>query len=264
MRSAWQGAIAVVLAGVVGACAAETLVLADASGISAESRDPLKASSTADKPQFNPFADATAAAAGGREVITNPTIADIMKPANDLPELAAGQPGAPVTIIKYASLTCPYCAKFQRDIFPVLKREYIDTGKMRLIIRDFPIGFQSGAASIALRCAPPQKQLALYEKFLSQQTAWASQEVRRDAIFKIALQVGMTRADFDACYQNQGMISALNAMKERGRTLGIVGTPNFFVQDRLVKGTLEMSQIRELVDPIVAGRVAGVPATVAR
>jgi protein-disulfide isomerase len=219
---------------------------------------------TPDKPQFNPFADATARAPGGREVIVNPTITDIMQPVNDIPELSVGRDDAPVTIIKFASLTCPFCKQFQAETFPVLKREYIDTGKVRFIIRDFPIGMQSGAATIAMRCAPPAKQLALYEKFLSQQAIWVSQEVRRDPIFKIASQVGMTRAEFDACYENRGMIAALNSMKERGRTLGIIGTPNFFVQGKLVKGTLDMNKIRELVDPILAGRTAAQPAGLTR
>lgn len=265
LGATWRNlAVVALLAGLLGGCASETLLQPDAAGISATGGDPLTTGSTGDKPAFNPFADATTAVVGGREVISSPTITEIMKPANELPELSVGRIDAPFTIVKYASLTCPYCRKFQSDIFPILKREYIDTGKARLIIRDFPIGFQSGAASIALRCAPPDKQLVLYEKFLNQQSVWVSQDVRRDPIFKIASQVGMTRGDFDACYQNQSMIAGLTAMKERGRTLGIVGTPNFFVQGRLVKGTLEMGQIRELVDADLAGRVAGVPVSVAR
>ncbi len=219
---------------------------------------------TPDKPQFNPFTDATTPAAGGREVIVNPTVAEIMQAVNDIPELTTGRPDAPVTIIKFASLTCPFCKQFQAETFPILKREYIDTGKVRFIIRDFPIGMQSGAATIAMRCAPPAKQLALYEKFLSQQSVWVSQEVRREPIFKIASQVGMTRTEFDACYENRGMIAALNSMKERGRTLGIIGTPNFFVQGKLIKGTLDMNKIRELVDPILAGRLAVQPAGLTR
>ncbi len=224
----------------------------------------LLTGATPDKPQFNPFADATTRAPGGREVIVNPTVADIMQPVNDIPELSVGRVDAPVTIIEFASLTCPFCKQFQAEIFPALKREYIDTGKVRFIIRDFPIGMQSGAATIAMRCAPPAKQLALYEKFLAQQSIWVSQEVRRDPIFKIASQVGMTRAEFDACYENRGMIAALNSMKERGRTLGIIGTPNFFVQGKLIKGTLDMNKIRELVDPILAGRATVEPAGLTR
>src|SRR5262249_503687 len=145
-----------------------------------------------------------------RQVIANPSIEEVMKPG-PLPEMALGRDDAPVTIIKYASLTCPYCRQFQLTTFPQLKREYIDTGKVRFIIREFPIGFQSGAATLALRCAPAETYFQLYEKFLSQQSAWVSQEVRRDPIFKIVSQAGLSRAKFDACYENQGMIAALNA-----------------------------------------------------
>jgi protein-disulfide isomerase len=154
-------------------------------------------------------------------------------------------------------MTCPHCRQFQIETFPVLKREYIDTGKVRYVLRaEFPIGKQSGLATIALRCATPGKYFALYDKLMRQQTSWVSQEVRPDPIFKVAAQVGMTRAQFDSCRENRGMIDALNGIKERGRTLGIIGTPNFFVQGKLVKSVIGIKEIREMVDPILAGRVA--------
>jgi protein-disulfide isomerase len=213
------------------------------------------AESTPGKPPFNPFTEIGPAAAGRRQVLENPTAADIMK-TGPLPEMALGRPDSPVTIIEYASLTCPYCRQFHLGTFPQLKREYIDTGKVRFIVREFPIGFQSGAATIALRCARPEAYFRLYEKFLVRQAAWVSQEVRREPVFKIAAEVGMTRAQFDACYENQGMIEGLERVKERGRTLGVIGTPNFFINGKLVKSVLGMKEIREMVDPIIAGRVA--------
>jgi protein-disulfide isomerase len=211
--------------------------------------------STPDKAGFNPFSSAPETATGGREVIVNPSVAEVMQ-TGPLPEMSWGRKDAPVTLIKYASLTCPYCRKFQLETFPQLKREYIDTGKVRFIIREFPIGKSSGTATIALRCAPPDKYLTLYEKFLSQQSSWVSQEVRTDAIFKVAAQVGMTRAQFDSCLQNRAMIDGLSWIKDRGRKLGVIGTPNFFVNGRLVKSVIGMKEIHELVDPLLAGRVA--------
>ena len=215
----------------------------------------LQVEATPDSAGFNPFSDRPETEIRQRQVIDNPSIAEIMK-TGELPEMALGRKDAPVTIIQYASLTCPYCRRFQLDTFPTLKREYIDTGKVRYILREFPIGHQSGLATIALRCAPPAKYFALYEKFMTQQAAWVSQEVRPDPIFKVAQQVGMTRAQFDTCRQNRGMIAALNQVKERGRTLGIIGTPNFFFQGKLVKSVMGIKEIREAVDPILAGRVA--------
>jgi protein-disulfide isomerase len=116
-------------------------------------------------------------------------------------------------------------------------------------------------ATIALRCAPPAKYFALYDKLMREQASWVSQEVRPDPIFKIAAQVGMTRAQFDSCRENRAMIAQLNSIKERGRTLGIIGTPNFFVQGKLVKSTVGINDIRAMVDPILAGRVAASDAT---
>jgi protein-disulfide isomerase len=187
-----------------------------------------------------------------RQVIANPTIADVMK-TGTLPEMAFGRADAPVTIIKYASLTCPHCRHFHLETFPKLKKEYIDTGKVRFIIREFPIGKTSGVATIALRCADPKKYLQLYGKFLEQQAAWVSQEVRPDAIFSVASQVGMTRQQFDACRENQAMIGGLKWIKDRGRTLGVIGTPNFFVQGSLIKKELSIEELRAMIDPLLKG-----------
>lgn len=202
---------------------------------------------SAPKQTFNPFGEAQESIGGPREIIKNPTIEQVMQ-TGPLPEMALGRPDAPVTIIKYASLTCPYCRKFQQDTFPELKRAYIDTGKVRFILREFPIGFQSGAATIALRCAPPERYFDLYDRFLKQQGKWVSQEVRTEPIFQIAKQVGVTRAQYEACKQNQSMIDGLKAIKDRGRTLGIIGTPNFFINGRLYKQVLTMSDLRALID----------------
>lgn len=200
----------------------------------------------------HPLADPNERDTGGRQVIESPTLADILEPGS-LPEIVIGRADAPVAIVEYASLTCPHCAKFHKDVYPQLKREYLDTGKVRLIMREFPIGRTSGMATIVMRCAKPERQLELIGKFFAQQSTWVSQEVRLDPIFDVAKQVGMTRAEFDACRQNQSIIEALKATKERGRKLGIIGTPNFFIQEKRIKSTLTMDDIRAHVEPLLAG-----------
>ena len=212
---------------------------------------PSVTADTADeRPQ--PLADLTATPAGGREVIEKPTLADVFAPS-PLPEMAWGRADAPVTIVQYSSLTCRHCKNFHETVFPELKQSYIDTGKVRYILREFPIGKTSGMATITLRCAAPDKYLELYGRFLQQQNAWVSQDVRLDLIFAVAQQVGMKRAEFDACRENQGMIENLKWVKERARKLGIVGTPNYFVGDQLIKKELTLADIRALVEPRLAG-----------
>ena len=228
----------------------------DVGMIAASGAAPASTEATPDAAGFDPFGERTLAAVGRREVIEHPTLAEIMAPG-DLPEMALGRRDAPVTIVQYASLSCPYCRKFQIETFPLLKAEYIDTGKVRYVLRaEFPIGKQSGVATIALRCASADKYFVLYDKFMRQQAAWVSQEVRPEAVLGVAAQVGMTRAQFDSCRENRGMIGKINAIKERGRMLGIVGTPNFFVEGTLVKSVIGIEEIRKMVDPILVGRVA--------
>lgn len=203
--------------------------------------------SKAENRAFNPLAPPQTKAPGGREVIKNPTLSDV-RAKGKLPEFTLGSASAKVTVIKYASLTCPYCRQFHLKEFPRLKRDLVDTGKVRFIIREFPIGRSSGNATIALRCAPMSKYLELYGKFLSQQASWVSQDVRLDRIFAVAQQVGMKRSEFDACLKNQGMIRDLQWVKDRGRKLGVIGTPNFFIQNTLYKKQLTVAEIRQAVE----------------
>ena len=148
--------LALLLAALVAGCSGEglpSLSLPTSQATAPASTASLPGGTTADTPGYNPFSEAPPAAVGRREVIANPSLDEVLK-AGELPEMALGRADAPVTIVQYASMTCPYCRQFQRDTFPVLKREYIDTGKVRYILREFPIGHQSGVATIALRCAP--------------------------------------------------------------------------------------------------------------
>jgi protein-disulfide isomerase len=248
---------ALILAALLPGCTGELPSLTGAVTGSEVTAAALTTDGTPDAPAANPFADhPPPSTVGGREVMANPSIDEIMK-VGELPDMALGRKDAPVTIVQYASMTCPHCRRFQMESFPALKKEYIDTGKVRYVLRaEFPIGKQSGLATVAMRCVPAAKYFTLYEKFMSQQANWVSQEVRPDPIFKVAQQVGLTRAQFDACRENRALIAQLNWIKERGRTLGIIGTPNFFIQGKLIKTTIGIKEIREMVDPILAERVA--------
>ncbi len=177
-----------------------------------------------------------------------PPAAELMQDG-PLGERALGNPNAPVTVIEYASLTCPHCAHFQRDVFPRVKKEYIDTGKIRFIVREFPIGHTSGTAAIVNRCAPANKYFSLFNAFLLRQPEWVSQEVRRDAIYAVAKSSGMTRQEFDNCLANQTIIDGLTEVKQRGRKFGVIGTPTFFANGRKAQGTITFEEFKALVEP---------------
>jgi protein-disulfide isomerase len=257
---------AIGMAAMVAGCSGDAINVLDSSrsaGLTVETAT-VGAAASAPKPAFDPFSDSPTTSVPMRQVIENPTLAEVMRPG-PLPEFSIGGADAPVTIIKYASLTCPYCRRFHAEVFPVLKRDYIDRGKVRFIIREFPIGKTSGMATIALRCVPMNRYLELYGRYLSTQAQWVSQEVRIEPILKVAQGVGLTAAEFDSCRQNHGMISALNQVKDRGRELGVIGTPNFFINGKLVKKALDLNELREIIDPLIAGpAVAATPASVPR
>jgi len=216
-------------------------------------------SATADRMEGNPFVDGASAALAPREVIANPTLAEVMQSASDLPEMSMGRADAPVTVIKYASMTCPFCRQFQIESFPELKRQYIDTGKVRFILREFPIGFQSGMATIATRCVAPARYFQAYDRLMRHQAQWVSQDVRAEPIVKVMGDLGLTAEKLEACRQDKALVASLDAVKQRGRLLGIVGTPNYFINGRLIKHTLTLNDMRAIVDPLLAG-----PASVAQ
>jgi protein-disulfide isomerase len=159
-----------------------------------------------------------------------------------------GKATAPVTVIEYVSLTCPHCANFQKNLFPRVKKEFIDTGKVRFIVREFPIGHTSGTAAIVNRCAPADKYFFLLNQFLTRQPEWVSQEVRPDAIYSVAKASGMTRETFDKCLTNQTIIDGLTEVKQRGRQFGVIGTPTFFINGRKAQGEVTFEEIKAMIE----------------
>jgi protein-disulfide isomerase len=172
---------------------------------------------------------------------------ELMAPG-PLGERVLGKATAPVTVIEYVSLTCPHCANFQKNLFPRVKKEFIDTGKVRYIVREFPIGHMSGAAAIVNRCAPEDKYFFLLNQFLTRQPEWVSQEVRPDALYSVAKSSGMTRETFDKCLSNQVIIDGLTEVKQRGRQFGVIGTPTFFINGRKAQGEVTFDEIKAMIE----------------
>lgn len=178
-------------------------------------------------------------------------IAELMRPG-ELGDKSLGKANAPVTIVEYASMSCPNCSRFHAETLPKLKKAYIDKGKVRLVFREFPIGHSAAAAALAIRCAPDKDYFKLVEKFYSTQKDWVAQEVKKDEIYKVVQSSGLKRDKFDACLANQSINDALVWVKQRGRAFGVAGTPTFFVNGKKVAGALSFEEMQPVIEAALA------------
>ena len=166
---------------------------------------------------------------------------ELMKP-NALPDLVYGDPKAKITIVEYASMTCPHCARFHNEVFPELKKKYIDSGKVKLVYREFPLDNLAAGASMLARCASsPEKTKKMIDVLMKKQASWAF--VRSNPLpplFKIAKQAGFTQKTFDACLKNQKLLTSLSKQRARAsKVFGVNSTPHFFINGkRLGNGSL--------------------------
>lgn len=168
--------------------------------------------------------------AGGSKDVS---VDELMKPG-PLPDIVVGKADAPVTIVEYASMTCGHCAHFHTKVYPELKTKYIDTGKVRLIMREFPLDNLAAAASMLARCAGGDKTLMLIKKFFAEQESWAF--VRGNpvpALFKIAETEGMTKEQFDKCLTDQKLLDGITETRDKAsKTFLINSTPTFFINGK--------------------------------
>lgn len=176
-----------------------------------------------------------------------------------LPDMALGDPKAPVTIIEYASMTCPHCAHFQETTFPELKKRYIDTGKVRYIAREFPLDTLAAAASMLARCAStegsktpdPKKYFAMVDTLFAQQNTWAV-EKPLPPLLAIAKQAGFTQQTFDACLADQKLLDGIQKVRQRAvDKFKVQSTPSFFINGTLTAGAMTIEEMSKLIDPLL-------------
>ena len=192
----------------------------------------------------------------GQVLAANVPVADLMKP-DAQPDLALGSDNAPVTIIEYASMTCPHCAHFQETTFPELKKRYIDTGKVRYILRDFPLDSLSGAVFVLAHCAgkdDKDKYYSMIDTLFSQQRQWAV-EKPIPPLMAIAKQAGFTEASFNACLTNQKAWDAMESVRQRAvNQFKVELTPTFFVNGTMVGGAVSIEEFAKVIDPYLNGK----------
>ena len=180
------------------------------------------------------------------------SVEELMKPG-PLGELVLGKEDAPITVVEYASMTCGHCGNFHNKVFPVLKEKYIDTGKMRLVFREFPLDSIAAAASMLARCAGGDKTFPLISALFHTQATWAF--IRTDPrpeLFKIAKQAGFTQESFDKCLADQKLLDDISAVRTRGSDVfGVDATPTFFVNGKRMTTGPTIEEFEKLFAPIL-------------
>ena len=181
-----------------------------------------------------------------RKAAADADVSELMK-AGDLPDLAIGAADAKVTVVEYASMTCGHCANFHKKVFPALKTKYVDSGKVRFILREFPLDDLAAAASMLSRCAGSRadvsKSYDLTSILFEKQEDWAFQKGNPvPKLFEIAKQAGFTQESFDKCLTDQKLLEQITAQRERGsKTFGVSSTPTFFING---KCTIEVQSLK--------------------
>lgn len=178
----------------------------------------------------------------------NPSPEDLAQAPPD-GDVALGSDKAPVTIIEYASMTCPHCAHFSATTFPELQKRYIDTGKVRFIFREFPLDALAAAGFMLARCAGNDKFMPIVETLFAKQADWVVREPI-EPLKSIAKQFGFTEESFNQCLANQKVLNAIEEVRDRAvKKLGVNSTPTFFVNGKKLVGDVSMEQMTKEIEP---------------
>ena len=179
----------------------------------------------------------------------NTSDAGIADLADSIKEMTIGKKDAPLTIVEYASLGCSHCAKFHQEIYPELKKDYIDTGKVKLIFRDFPLGTPALAATMIARCSGPERYFGFVEMFFRSQTQWSHAENPLKALSKVARLGGMPPIDVQACMRNQKLLEYIQLQKKHAyEEDGINATPYFVIGTEKLSGGLPYNQMKVIIE----------------
>ena len=181
--------------------------------------------------------------------------AEAAKPAEKpLPDMVVGKADAPVTIIEYSSLSCPHCAVFHKDIFPELKTKYIDTGKVRYILREFPLNESALAGTVIARCLEPSRYFAFIGLLFQKQADWAFKEDALTPLKAFAKQAGLSEDEFNKCIDNEALQKGILAIRDEGQKKGVNATPSFFVNGMLLKGAPTLQGLEEAMKPYLSDK----------
>jgi protein-disulfide isomerase len=189
-------------------------------------------------------ASAPAVDAGQAPADLNPINSPLAQAQPD--DIVEGDANAPITMIEYSSLSCPHCARFQVDVLPTIKKEFIDTGKVKLIQRDFPLNKPAVQAAQLAHCAGPMRYSALVDILFKTQDQWLNEQAV-EKLAQIAATAGMDRQAFDACLANKDIETKIVASRKAGEdAFQVNATPTFIVNGVKLEGEQTVEDLRAL------------------
>jgi protein-disulfide isomerase len=163
-----------------------------------------------------------------------------------------GSPDAPVEVIEYASLTCHHCASFHNDVLPQVKKELIDTGKVRLVYRDFPLDRVALEAAILARCLPPERYFPVLSILFSKQDDWSHAKDPVEPLARIGTLAGLSRPTYDACRADKALQDSIVQSRFEGENKhGVESTPSFVIGGKTYKGVLAFDAFKKTVEPLL-------------
>jgi protein-disulfide isomerase len=178
---------------------------------------------------------------------------DVAKPQS-LPDMALGPADAKVTITEYASMTCPHCAAFNDQVFPKIKAEFIDTGKVRYVFREFPLDIKAAAGSMLSRCianGDPSKYFAVTDLLFKSQADWVMKNTT-ESLSRIGKQAGLSQQQVDDCLKDQALLDKIAAdQKYASEVLKVDSTPTFFINGDKIKGEASIEEFEKKINPLL-------------
>jgi protein-disulfide isomerase len=183
------------------------------------------------------------------------TPADVAKPVS-LPDMALGPKEAAVTITEFASMTCPHCAHFTETVFPKIKSEFIDTGKIRFVFREFPLDIKAAAGSMLARCIAKDdsgKYFAVIDMLFKQQNEWVVKNTA-ETLTRIGKQAGLSQQQVEDCLKDQALLDKIAAdQKFANEVLKVNSTPTFFINGEMMKGDQTFEEFSKKITPLLKG-----------
>lgn len=229
-----------------------TLALASCGKESDKSAEAPKTEASKPAAPATPAAPSTPAKPGVAAPSPDATVdmAKLLQPGA-LPDMMMGKPDAPVTIVEYASMTCPHCAHFEVATLPDLKKKYIDTGKARLIFREFPFDPRAEAGFMLARCSA-DKYFPMVDVLYHQQEQWAGVKDSKAALLQIARLAGFSQESFEKCLTDQKLLDDIRAVRDRAeKDFSVQATPTFFINGKQYAGALSIDEMSAIIDGLL-------------